>query len=462
VKQKKLNMKYYLLAFAVAATFGLSSCSSASDDTATQDDAVVANSKLIMTLNTTASTRALADDGQVDGTSSENYISGLRIFFCNSSDVIQYVVSSYDNVSNPTTVVVPLDKAGIPVSDSYHIYIGANLSDAAKTQLTAGANILTTIGSINSIDEVTKAKEFMMFGQALNGTSSVIAFTKGGQTSAAVDLNRIMAKILLTATTDADGNITDPNNAADINISNVKFTVLNTNSKYYFMQKLNGSVVEDPNFTMADYLSSTDFLNKSVTTSTIYKQAQSYTDDKLTGNDTGFVNNSIYCLENTTSASTYGSQSLLNNAAMKVATFVRISLIATPKLVDRVAYDATKLTDNKYYTYTMATGTDKFYCASSAALLAAHFGIDASNTAILAHDVTVPFTYDVFVNGKDFVADQTTTANSNVLRNHYYIMKIGTINTPFMDKFIEINTKITDWTIQGTTTKEIDSNGINN
>lgn len=445
------------MALSLTAVVSMTGCSSAADQIADTETTTVENSKLIMTLST-ASSISRADYGTVDGTSSENYISGVRVYFCDTSNKIQYVVTTYDAIANPGTVVVALDHENIPVG-TYHVYIGANLPDAAKAQLVKDADILSVVGSLSNISDVTSANKFTMFGQALNsdGTSDIV-FTKGSISAASVNLNRVMAKILLTALdADNDGVVNDPLGYANIKVSDISFTVLNTNSQYYFNQHVNGTTVEDPNYKMDDYLSSSVFMNTTLAGAT-YKKAQTYSDDKLTKNDAEYVGNSIYCLENTTDKSaSFDTWSLADQRinAMKVATYVRISLKATPKFVDRNAYSTVTLTDNKYYTYLKASSdAEKALCFSSIANLKAHFGAGVVDSYIQTHDVTVPFTYDVFVNGKTFTAD-----GSSVLRNHYYILKINNINTPFLDKTMEINTKVTDWKIIGTTTQTIDTSG---
>lgn len=452
---KTINLKYCLIALSLTAMVSMTACSSASDQV-TPTENTSDHSKLIMTL-ATASSRA--DISSVDGTSSENYLSGLRVFFCDTSDKILYVVTSYDNINNPSSVVVALNNENIPVG-TYHIYIGANLSESAKSQLVAGTNILTAMGTISDINDITADKKFTMFGQALNGSSSDITFSSGNTSTAAVTLNRVMAKILLTAVTDANGLIA--NNDADIKVADIKFAVLNTNSKYFFNQKLNGTAVIDPNYEMDTYMGNvSDFLNRNVDTSTAYKTAQSYDDSKLSSNDAGYVSNSIYCLENTTDVSSGFSSwtSILQHTnPMLVATHVRISLLATPKYIDGgKAFSTVTLTDNAYYTYLRASGAEKTLCFSSEANLRAHFGESINSDYIQKFVTTDPFVYDVFVNGNDFDASA-----SGVLRNHYYVMKISSISTPYVSKTMELNTKVTSWATKGSTNQTIDTSGTTN
>lgn len=440
------------MALSLTAAVSMTGCSSATDQVAETEN-TVENSKLVMTL-ATASSRA--DISSVDGTSSENYLSGLRIYFCDTNDNILYVVKSFDSVDNPGAVVIALDKENIPVG-TYHIYIGANLTESAKSQLVAGTNILTAIGTISDINDITADKNFTMFGQALSGTSTDITFTQGNINAASVTLNRVMAKILLTAVTDDNGCIANDN--ADIKVSNIQFAVLNTNSKFYFNQKISGTAVVDPNYKMDTYMTdASDFLNKEINTSTVYKTAQKYDDAKLAANDASYTSNSIYCLENTTDASssfTTWTSALQHTNPMLVATYVRISLLATPKYIDGAQFSTVTLKDNTYYTYLRASSdADKVLCFSSVAKLKEHFGESINSDYIQEHVTTEPFVYDVFVNGPDFSA-----SSSSILRNHYYVMKITSISTPYIDKTMEINTKVTSWLDRGSTNQTIDTSG---
>lgn len=418
------------MALSLTAAVSMTGCSSASDQVADTENATVENSKLIMTLST-ASSVSRADNGTIIGTDSENYLTDVSVFFCTTNDKIQYVVD-YSNINNSTSVIVALNQYNIPTG-TYHIYLGANLPSSAKTQLVNGVNILKAIGSITSISELTSPQKFTMFGQAFNGSDPSITFSKGNVSSASVSLSRVMAKVLLTAKEDAAnaGYVECPD--AYIKISDITYSLANTSNDYYFNQFVEDTTVKDHYYSTYD---AAGFLNESTS-----KTAQTFNDSKLTGNNSDYISNSIYCLENTTGIEAG-------------ATKVKVNLTATPKLIDGVASSSVTLTDHTFYTYAKAsTDADKLRCFSSVAKLKEAFP-SADENYIKTRHTTDVYTYETFVTGRTFSASA-----SSVLRNHYYILEINKISTPYLDKTMEINTIVTDWSQKGTTNINIDTAG---
>lgn len=445
------TLKLALAILSFITVTAMTSCSSSADDdmqAASETSKVVEGSKLILGMST--STSGSRADASTDG---EANISGLRVFFCDNSDNIKYVVTSYDNTANPSSVVIALDEQNIPVG-TYHIFIGANLSDALKSQLKVGANISSAVASITSVSSLTESGKFVMFGEAVSGTSSEITLAEGQTSSASVSLTRVVAKMIVTATVDSNNCISDPNGIADIKLTDMQYTLVNTNTKFYCMQKTVNGTVEDPNHSMDSFLNSTsEFMNPEDS-----KSVQAYDANKITSNDATYTANASYCLENTSDESasfSSWSASVQTANAQKVATYVRITVKATPKLIDGKAFATVTLTNGKYYTNLQASGSAKYLCFSSAATLRAYFGTVADSN-IQEHSTADTYSYNVFVDSKTF-----TAAGSSVLRNHYYVLNINSMSTPFITKVMEINTKVANWNVKGTTVQTIDTSNAN-
>lgn len=456
---KTKYIRYCLIALFLIIMVSMTGCSGSTDsivDTGNNNIETKDNSLLIMTLDAASST-SRADYGTIDGTDSENYLSGLRIYFCDQSDVIKKVITTYDEIENPTSIVISLGKENLSFDTPYHIYIGANLPQSAKNQLTVGTNILTAVGNIAAISELTTAKHFTMFGQANHNNSAEISIKEGEVTNAVASLDRVMAKVLVTADADANGCVTDPNGWAEIKISDIQFNLLTTNKNYYFTQHLDNGIVLDPNYEMDNYLSSTtDFMNNPSS-----KQAQIFDKSKLDANDENYVANSIYCLGNTTNLSkqfaTWTSDKQLTNLR-KVVTYVHIMYKAVPKAIDGKSYAQVKLSDNSYCTYIKAsTDEEKALCFSTLDNLKQKFGNGIDESYVKWHKTTDVYTYDAFVNCGNF-----STTGSALLRNHYYILNIKKISTPYIEKLMEINTLVVGWAKKGRTSQEIDTSGTTN
>lgn len=426
------NLKSFIIAIAIITLGGMTSCTGSSDDidkVSYETTPIVLGAKLILSMSTSSTSRI---DAATTSSDAESYISGLRVYFCDNNNNIEYVVSTYDNVANPSSVVVSLDKEGIPAG-TYNIYVGANTTSSLNSLLVKGANMASAVAGISSVSEVASANKFVMFGQAAN-----VTIAQGATNSASINLIRVVAKMIVTATADANNCIEDPNGIADIKISDVTFTVNTTNSKFYPMANTVNGTVEDPNYSMVAALQNMNsFLNEGTS-----KSAQAYDASKI--NDASYISNSIYCLENTTDAPAQVN-------AQKVATYIHVTVKATPKLIDGKAFANVALTNNTFYTYSQAAGADKYLCFSSKANLKAVFGAGVAESSIIAHSTNDTYSYDTYVNGKAF------SASSSVVRNNYYIINIAKINTPFVDKTIELNTAVTGWNVQGTTIQTIDT-----
>lgn len=463
-------LKYGLLILSFATLLGMTGCSTVTDDTKVSEEKTssLQGAQLILTLNAATSSRTV--NTTINGVDAENAINTASVFFVNSTSNVIMNVVNFSNLSNATTLTLSLDDYDINLG-SYKLYVITNLSSTTASGF-KGQNISTLEGNISSVSDVIGASSsnFVMSGEALdNGGGTTLVFTDKGITyTAAVNLRRIVAKVLVTATATknaSDNNyyITDPNGNAGafIKVSDISFSLLTTNKSFYYFQQHNAlNAVVDLNYEMDNYLSSTDqFMNPSTT-----KIAQIYDEDKINANSAEYISNSIYCLENTTDQSTsfatWTSPVQLANA-QKVATYVKVTLNgATPRIIDGTTYataTAAKavLTGGKFYTYLKgSTDAERILCFSSKDLVAAHFGVSVDDAFIQEHSVSDTYNFYTFVNGKTFSA-----SSSSVLRNNYYILDITEISTPYLSKIMEINTKVTGWSLKGTTTQNVDTSG---
>lgn len=464
------------MALSLTSMVSMTGCSSAADQIAETETTTADAAKLILSLNTNNST-SRAGEVTVDGTTEENTISSVSVVFANpTSDAITKIVT-YDG--NETTVVVPLEKNNIPVDQNYKIYVLANLKYFLNNDFTGITTLKDLSATISDISKVASDGQFLMSGQ------TEVSIPKGETTSATVDLDRVVSKVLLTAT--VKGNYI-PSDACFIELASMHYQMLNTNSAFYYMQHkdaTSGNVI-DTNYNISDLLNTASpfdfkvtnpFLN---TTSTLYsdasastwKSAVQYDATKTPGTSTYNSSNyypranAFYCLENTTSdASAFAGLNELQKVTVpqKVTTCVRIALQCVPSIINGVTY--TNLADAKakvnpdggYYTYKKATtDAQKRYCFTSLTEMQKEFPA-AVTEDMSAHNINSYFYYNVFVNGKSFVANQTVASNSNLLRNHYYIINITSITTPFVDQIMEFNTTVAGWTEKGNTNVPIDT-----
>lgn len=455
---------------------GVSGCSSITDDDlsdASKADATttVEGAKLILSLSNSSSSRATGDD--LDATDVESGMTSLMIYFTDNTGKIKYIIDDY--YANPSdNIVVDLDKKGI-TTGTFNIYICANITAALKTQLAVtDANILTTIGSISNISEITQNNQFLMLGQAKKDDSGAdFTITKGTTINGSVILNRLMAKILVTGLDD-DANGSIDGTYAFVNLSDIHFTLQTTNKQYYCMPQTNN---EDPNYDMNTLLTTAYAYQSGVSAyfgdQTQYEYgstgswlvAEKYDAAKTAGNG---YKNGLYCLENTTSAipTTFSlNKAQLQSVPMMVTTYLRTVLKTIPRVIDETSYNTSTealnaLTETAsdggkaFYTYLGASSEEEQQKAfTTTDALKKHFGT-VNDNYISAHSTNNLYYYNIFINGKTFDA-----TNSSIIRNHYYIVNITKIATPFFNKVMEINTKVTGWTLKGTTTQDVDTSG---
>jgi hypothetical protein len=461
---KRINLKYCLLALSLTTIVSMSSCSTGNDDADNASAKITDDNtaKLLLTLNTNSASRADVD-ATIAGTTEESAYNTLTVFFTNTSDQIVKTVK-LSNVASASTVMVPL--VGLDSQTTYHVYIAANMDQS----ITLSGNINDAFATLSNISSVASANNFLMTGQVTMNGGTAVTFIDEEVTHASVILDRVVAKVLVTGAAtlnSADNNyyIDDVNGAgAFINLNDITFSLMTANTSYYYFQQKNASnVVTDKNYDMDTYLSSTDqFMNPTTTMA-----AQLFDATKINNNDPAYISHSIYCLENTTnqsaSYSTWGTALQLTNA-QKVATYVHVMLKgATPKVIDGTTYTTAAaakaaLTDGTFYTCLKApTAADRIRCFSTREKAYAAFPSYVSSVndeSIKAHSVSDTYNFYTFVNGKTFAA-----SGSSVLRDNYYIITITQISTPYTDKVMEINTKVTGWTLKGTTTQDVDTSG---
>lgn len=326
------------------------------------------------------------------------------------------------------------------------------------------------MGQVAAVSELTTANQFVMFGQVSNSsTGKLISFVQGETTDTSVSLTRVVSKVLVTAATDANGYVTDGYGASFISLSDIHFTLQTTNTRYYYLPKLDGS---DPNYDMSTLLTtsfsyqsgvSSQFLDKDLYTygtDGTWMAAEKYDATKLSG--TSGYTNGLYCLENTISdvPSTFDLTGVLKQSVPQmVATYLRIGLKAVPCTIDGVTYTtaaeaSTHLTGGNFYTYSLgSTEAEQRLAFSSETALKNHFS-SIDKDKVVSHNISTVYYYNVFVNGYDF-----SSANSSLVRNHYYIANVTKVYTPYYDKVMEINTKAIPWTEMGTTTYDVDTSG---
>jgi hypothetical protein len=478
---KSIYLKYGILAISLFAMVGVSGCSSSSDEanaTSGTEEATTANgAKLILSVSKPASSRATGDE--LNSTSAEQTISSLMIYFTDAAGNIQYVIDDY--YSTPSdNIIVDLGKKGI-TTGSFNIYVCANITDALKTSLTVGTNLLSTIGTISDISVITQSNKFLMFGEANVSSSNSFEIIEGNTIVGTVSLDRVMSKVLVTGTVDANNSITGT--YAFVNLSDIHFTLQTTAKRFYCMPQYvdpsaTTKVVKDPDYNMSDLLTSTfayktgadsyfgDLTPYDYGTNGSWLAAEAYDVAKTAGD--GYTSG-LYCLENTTSAvpadfSLTTSQAV--SVPMKVTTYLRIAIKSIPRIIDGTSYNTSaealaKLTESasdggkKFYTYLGASdeaGRQKAYSTINA--VKAQFGSSYDSSNLVEHSTATVYTYNVFVNGKTFDA-----TNSSLIRNHYYIVDITDISTPFYDKVMEINTKANPWTDAGIGSYDVDTSG---
>lgn len=318
--------------------------------------------------NGSSRSRAEADEVRIPGTDVENWLSHGHLFLQNLKDdgnpvegqPMYYVKVSLKNGENKFTL------KNIDFGRK-RIYIAANLSDEQASYFATKANTEYDIPNqkgYNLTEEFARETGIAMFcteSQILDFIENKLYVFEEPFT-----LKRLVAKVHVTATTDASGYCTLAAPMAGIGwirLENVKYLINGLNTKSYLMQKYNNNTPnnntpEDPNFSIENNIQVQDnninpencedfYFNsiKSISTfESYFAQAEKYDASRIPTSNNNSVGNpytaGLYCPENTFTLPTLPSdQSKLDafgkykSDAWPMVTHVIVSAKFTPKKI---------------------------------------------------------------------------------------------------------------------------------
>lgn len=314
--------------------------------------------------NGSSRSRAEADEVRIPGTADENRLLHGHLFLQNLKDdgnpvegQMYYVKVSLNEGKN-TFKLKNIDFG------KKRIYIAANLSDEQASHFATKANTEYDIPNQKG-DNLTDQKEYNLTEEFARETDIAMFCTKEQQLDFKENklykltdpftLKRLVAKVHVTATTDASGYCTLAGPMAGIGwirLKNVKYLINGLNTKSYLMQKYN---TEDPNFSIENNIDVSDkninpvncedfYFNsiKSISTfESYFAQAEEYDASRIPTSNNNSVGNpykkGLYCPENTFALPT-GEQTRkafydYKSDAWPMVTHVIVSAKFTPKKI---------------------------------------------------------------------------------------------------------------------------------
>lgn len=455
---RRLKLTYYLLVTLVA-TIVLSGCSQEELAEKLEMEQPKVEAQLILSVSTSQTNVRATETSSLPGTATENECSKLTLFIINPNGTgIQDYSVTGENLQKKTLFFNVITSQG-----QKRVLVAANMSD---DQI---ASVKTTIGqnpeqAIENIGNITINKGFLMTGKAVTADNNDIINIEEQKTiKVRANLTRVVAKVLLTCTTQESSTeyVKLAKDNGYIKLSDVHYVLETTNKKFFPFGK---SSNEDPNFLMSSTLEeeyNTNFFATSVNVND-GKTAIKYDHNKLIEGDNQYTDG-IYCLENTIKIDKPTYSDDLSNAK-QVTTYLKVAAKFTPKNIDGKSNLSEKeasemLTEGTFYTCKKAPEAAKERCYSSL-----NNGINYLKTKYNLTVISSDFTtheggwqyYETFVNSPtDF------TEGAGLVRNNYYIINITSFTAPLLDKTIEVNTFIKEWTIKGKTTIDIET-GNNN
>lgn len=498
---KSSYFKYCLLIASLVTTISFGGCSTEDDSYPVPgEEEIINDAKLILTVDPNG-TATRANAIELEGTSEENHYSEVTVYFTDLEDKIITSIP-HQTVSEKKTLIIQMDEQDIDLTKAMHIYLAANMNEV----LSNGSNIHEAIKTIKDINEVTSNNKFLMLGQAFSNGSADITFNKGKFTSAVVVLTRVVAKVLVTASTDrAQGGewvmergkwtykkydkedqkyidyIVGVKNGF-IRKENLRYVLQTTNSKVSYLPNAEN---KDPNYNMSELIqrendsfkyigdAGTDFFNKEKWEVSDENKGTPITEYNLSRLQEGSKDpytEGIYCLENTTSDANGLSltDAETETAPQMVTTYVRIAAKVTPWKINGENYEKKNIRDAEeamghnngqqnytFYIYSKAKGDDKEMCYTTkekGIRLLKEKGYKNINEADFVEYTDGWVYFDVYVNGKSFDAQA-----SSLIRNNYYIANIIGITVPFVEKTIEVNTTVATWKQGGRTNIDIET-----
>lgn len=333
--------------------------------------------------NGSSRSRAEAGEVQIPGTDAENKLLHGHLFLQKlkkdgnpvEGQTMDYVKVSLNKGEN-TFKLKNIDFG------KKRIYIAANLSDEQASHFATKANTEYDIPNqkgYNLTEEFARETYIAMFctkSQILDFIENKLYVFKEPFT-----LKRLVAKVHVTATTDASGYCTLAGPMAGIGwirLKNVKYLINGLNTKSYLMQKYNNNTLEDPNnntpedpnFSIENNIDVSDkninpvnyedfYFNsiKSISTfESYFAQAEKYDASRIPTSNNNSVGNpykdGLYCPENTFALPT-GEQTRkafydYKSDAWPMVTHVIVSAKFTPKriVVERDLADWVQSPDN--------------------------------------------------------------------------------------------------------------------
>lgn len=336
-------------------------------------------------LDGNGSSRSRAEDGEVriPGTDVENELLHGHLFLQSLNNngnpvegqTMYYVKVSLKNGEN-TFKLKNIDFG------KKRVYIAANLSDEQASHFATTANTeydipnqkgdnLTDQKGYNLTEEFARETYIAMFctkSQILDFKENKLYVFEEPFT-----LKRLVAKVHVTATTDASGYCTLAGPMAGIGwirLENVKYLINGLNTKSYLMQKYNINTPEDPNFSIENNIQVDDnninpvgcgdfYFNsiKSISTfESYFAQAEEYDASRIPTSNNNSVDDpykkGLYCPENTFTLPSNESKSdafgKYKSDAWPMVTHVIVSAKFTPKkiVVERSLADWVQSPDN--------------------------------------------------------------------------------------------------------------------
>ncbi len=448
---KRFTHTYYLFA---ALTFMacLAGCAQ-DDDLLSPGENKPEDGKTTLLLSVAMPAATKADAITLPGTAAENELKSVTLFIKQQGSAIQTYTRT--NVESPVLFML----ANKDVINA-EIYVGANMSDG-QIEAVKNATDTNPAMAISSITDITGTGGFLMTGQATgeNG-SATITITPHERTSAAVNLTRVMSKVLLTCDVTTANGVDyaklSGNSKGYIKLADVHYMADNTNKKFYPFAKSNH---EDPNYSIAGTRANLgeNFFTSTATAETSGDRACIYNAERVKSGSTNPYTEGIYCLENTVDMSEYNVTYPKDlGVAKEVGTYVKIAAKFTPSCIDSdtdlsESAAQAKLPGGTFYTYKKAADGKKHICYSS---IAQGMSLNAGSRKedFVMHTGGWQH-YETFV-----ASPSEFTGQSNLVRNNYYIMHITSMTAPVQEKTIEVNTIKAGWSVKGKTVVEIETN----
>lgn len=323
--------------------------------------------------NGSSRSRAEDDEVRIPGTDVENKLLHGHLFLQNLDDAVEGQTMYYVKVSlNEGKNTFKLKNIDFGMK---RVYIAANLSDEQARHFATTANekyVISKQNGYNLTEKYARATGIAMFcteSQILDFKENKLYVFKKP-----FILKRLVAKVHVTATTDASGYCTLAGPMAGIGwirLENVKYLINGLNTKSYLMQKYNINTPEDPNFSIENNIQVDDnninpvgceedfYFNsiKSISTfESYFAQAEEYDASRIPTSNNNSVDDpykkGLYCPENTFTLPSNQSKSdafgKYKSDAWPMVTHVIVSAKFTPKkiVVERSLADWVQSPDN--------------------------------------------------------------------------------------------------------------------